>query len=565
MSAAPKYFPMNVATPGTTSRADVSSLCSKRDPSFATTLANGLAILESFRTTQPALTNKDLVEITGLSKGTISRLTHTLIDRGLLVQESRTRCYRLGAGILAIAYPLLANLRVRQIARPYMQELARQTGATVSMGIYDRAHMVYVETVRVHDLQAFRPEIGARVPIAMTAMGRAWYAQAVVNKCDTSLAAFKNSECFNDEMLCEQLERACADLQKNGYCSSLGAWHPDVHAVAAPLPSEVDGQRLIFNCGVKTSLLGEQSVQELCGEKLLDTINKVHAAVISAQQTQAQNNSICVRPSEYKTVNETELFQTDHQSDSQFAMTLANGIDVLASFQHNESALGNKDFAQRTGLSPSTIVRLTYTLEKLGYLRRIRGKAKYGPGFSLLTTAYPLLAGTQLRQLARPLMRELAETVNGAVSLVIEDRCRLIFVETSRANEALPTHPDIGSSMPLLSTAAGKAWLCQAAPDVRERTLNQLKVRNRQEYDAYFPLFTAAQREFSETGCCSNQSQWRKDVYGFAIPLGQPGASMVYVFNCGVPSKDGEFEKRRQEIIPLLLTLVRRIETFLEH
>lgn len=566
MNSDPQLFPLSHGMPEAASSMSATGVMnSPRDPAFATTLAHGLAVLQSFRTTKPALINKELVAITGLSKGTISRLTHTLMEKGLLFQENQGRYYRLAPGILAMAYPVLANLWIRQVARPYMQELAKQTGSTVSIGVFDQSHMVYVETVRGHDLQSFRPEIGACIPIESTAMGRAWYAQATANEKKRVLTTLMNQALSADQAVHAKLEQAYADLMRKGFCTSSGEWHPDVHAIASPLPVDIDGDRLVLNCGIKASLLGQKSVEDLCGAKLLTMIKKVQAAVAKARHEQDNNAIPSTNSRNRHVLFANEYILRDRQADSQFARTLANGIDVLLCFLPGENALGNKAFSERTGLSPSTIARLTYTLEKLGYLRRTSGKTQYRLGLSLLTTAYPLLAGTQLRQLARPLMHELAKQVNGAVSLVVQDRCRLIFVETSRFNESLPTRPDIGSSMPLLNTAAGKAWLCQAPPAMREQTLNTLRVRDPQEYETYFPSLAAASHEFKQTGCCSNQSQWHKDVYGFAVTLGQSDAAMVYVFNCGVPAKDGPFEDRRQEIIPLLRTLVRRIETFLGH
>lgn len=255
----------------------------------------------------------------------------------------------------------------------------------------------------------------------------------------------------------------------------------------------------------------------------------------------------------------------ESSADPQFASTLANGIDVLSCFRHGETALGNKDFSERTGLSPSTVFRLTYTLVQLGYLRKLPGESKYRPGPALLTTVYPLLASMQLRQVARSLMRELAERIHGAVSLVVKDQCRMLHVETSRANEAMVTHPDIGSSMPMLNTAAGKTWLCQASAAEREKTLNELRVRMPVEYEAYFPGLKSAFSEFEKTGCCSSRGQWKKSVYGFSTPFVHAGDSMVYIINCGVPSGSGSFDARKKEIFPMLRELVRRIDAILEY
>ena len=90
------------------------------DPGFATTLANGLGILEAFRNSTGPLSNSEIAQRTGLSRPTVSRLAYTLEELGYLRRDRNGR-YEPGVGILAIAYPLLAGLKLRQMARPLMR------------------------------------------------------------------------------------------------------------------------------------------------------------------------------------------------------------------------------------------------------------------------------------------------------------------------------------------------------------------------------------------------------------------------------------------------------------
>ena len=75
------------------------------DPSFATTLAHGLDVLDAFRNHPGPLSNAELAAHTGLSRPTVSRLTHTLTQLGYLRRD--TKGFVLGLGVLAAAYPVL--------------------------------------------------------------------------------------------------------------------------------------------------------------------------------------------------------------------------------------------------------------------------------------------------------------------------------------------------------------------------------------------------------------------------------------------------------------------------
>ncbi|MDB5821630.1 MAG: hypothetical protein JWR21_334 [Herminiimonas sp.] len=248
------------------------------------------------------------------------------------------------------------------------------------------------------------------------------------------------------------------------------------------------------------------------------------------------------------------------ERDSQFASTLSSGIDLLLCFHAGESVLGNRDFAQRTGLSTSTVSRLTHTLVVLGYLRHDAQRGKYRLGASVLAMGYPLLASMQIRQIARPLMKNLADHVSGAVSLGIRDRTRMVYVETARSTDSLVMTPDIGASIPLLSTAMGRAWLSRAPAAEREMVLNQLRVSDPVQYREFATPAQEARKAFEQSGYCVNRGEWRGDVFGFAVPLAKPLDGALFVFNCGTSAQTGRFAEIDRDIAPRLIALVRSVE-----
>src|SRR3546814_19102869 len=91
-----------------------------------------LMVLQTFHHGEPALSNKELTERTGLSKATISRLTYTLLQRGLLLYDARLRRYRLGPAVLSLSSPLLASTKIRQLARPLMKRLPDHAGGSAA-------------------------------------------------------------------------------------------------------------------------------------------------------------------------------------------------------------------------------------------------------------------------------------------------------------------------------------------------------------------------------------------------------------------------------------------------
>jgi DNA-binding IclR family transcriptional regulator len=247
------------------------------DPHFATTLQHGLQLLECFSVNEPALSNKDLAQRTGLSKATITRLTSTLSARGLISFDSPLRRYRLGSTALTIGYPLMAGLRMRQVARARMKRLADESGGSVSLGMRDRTRMVYVETSRGHDLSAWRPDIGAAIPMLSTAMGRTWLAVAAADLREAVLAQLERDEPGCRGAFAADLAQAQRDLQRRGFCISRGSWRRDVHAVGVPVRQPQDGETLVFNCGVVTARLAPRQLEQRIGPQLVDMVREVEA------------------------------------------------------------------------------------------------------------------------------------------------------------------------------------------------------------------------------------------------------------------------------------------------
>src|SRR6201986_5365411 len=163
---------------------------SQTDPSFATTLAHGLDVLGAFRNGTGSLSNAELALHTGLSRPTVSRLTYTLSQLGYLKRNAKGR-FEPGLGILAMAYPVLSALKVRQLARPLMRDFAAYAGGTVSIAMPFGLDFIYVETLRTTDAVTHLPDVGFSSSLAPTAVGRALISLYSKDELDAYLTQVK--------------------------------------------------------------------------------------------------------------------------------------------------------------------------------------------------------------------------------------------------------------------------------------------------------------------------------------------------------------------------------------
>ena len=247
-----------------------------------------------------------------------------------------------------------------------------------------------------------------------------------------------------------------------------------------------------------------------------------------------------------RTVSLSERFKDDRH----FVMALARGLDVLACFRSGSKMLGNQDIAQRCQLSKSTVSRLTATLVKMGYLMHDEETGKYRLGMATLSLGIGMLAQLDIRQIARPLMQELADFSQGMVTLGARDRLSMLYIENCRSRSALTLSMDVGSRIPLATTAMGRAYLAEADPnEVREITdrINELDDASKAFVD------------YKNLGCTCSFGDWQENVNGIAVGLKLGGSFPIMAINCGGPSFNLSPEFLLNEVRPKLLDVAQRL------
>ncbi len=248
----------------------------------------------------------------------------------------------------------------------------------------------------------------------------------------------------------------------------------------------------------------------------------------------------------------------DHDTtDPQFATTLARGLEILRCFAPERPVLGNRDFAQATGMSKATVSRFTYTLVRLGYLRIDPPTGRYRLGAAVLPLAYPLLATIPLRQVVRFPMRRLADRIGASVSLAMRDRLDLVYVETSRSKSVQSNrYSDIGMAHPIIATANGRAYLAGSTPAEREALMNEIRVKTPDLWKRAHRRAAETIEEWTRRGFCHSYGEYRPDVCTVGVPYRDAPSGELFAFNCVLPShvvKPGQLEG---EIGPQLREMV---------
>lgn len=250
-----------------------------KDRMFVTALARGLDVLRAFGPRDNLLGNQDLAQRTGLAKPTICRMTHTLTKLGYLRFNPQMEKYQLGTAVLALGYAALANMDIRRIARPFMQEMAVETNASVSMGNRDRASMVYVESSRGRGPVTLNLDVGSRIPLATTAMGRAYLCAIDETERAELMDALKARHTTDWTAIRNGIEQAQKDYQTFGFTMSTGEWQAEIHAVGRAIVLPDGGGVVALNCGAAHYLMPRHKLETFFGPRLIEVARRIEAAM----------------------------------------------------------------------------------------------------------------------------------------------------------------------------------------------------------------------------------------------------------------------------------------------
>jgi len=249
----------------------------------------------------------------------------------------------------------------------------------------------------------------------------------------------------------------------------------------------------------------------------------------------------------------------DGQEDRQFIRALARGLEVLRAFRPGETVLGNQEIASRTGLKKPTVARITHTLTTLGYLTRLRQLEKYQLGAPVLALGYAAVSAQAICERVRPAMQQLAEYIRGSVAIGHRDRLSLIYIQHCRSRSTITLRMDVGTRVPLATTAIGRAFLMALPESERSYLVGHIRAARPSLWPKVSEGLDRATAEYAEHGYCSSFGDWQRDVWalGTVVPA-QDGAALLGL-NCCVPAFSVEPKRIREEFAPRLLALAAHI------
>lgn len=136
-----------------------------------------MVLIDALLAADDAAPLKTLAQAARLHPSTAHRILNVMVGIGF-ADRGEGGTYRLGMRFLELGNAVRARISVREVALPFMRELAAATGETVNLSVRRGDDIMYVErTAESHSMMRVVQLVGARAPLHITAAGKLFLAQ----------------------------------------------------------------------------------------------------------------------------------------------------------------------------------------------------------------------------------------------------------------------------------------------------------------------------------------------------------------------------------------------------
>jgi DNA-binding IclR family transcriptional regulator len=206
-------------------------------PTGTQTLTRGLAVVQAVA--DGARDLKQISQMLGTTRSTTHRLANCLVQERYL-RFTPNAGYVLGPKLIELGFQARDEVSLSVVARPYLEQLAEQSGDTIHLALQDADDVLYLDKIPGKKGLEMRSRVGHRMPIATTGVGKAlmlgmreeeWKTlyqkrSAATGNYASGLLPKRSWTEFRDQM---------REYVKGGYAFDLEDNEPSIRCVAAPI------------------------------------------------------------------------------------------------------------------------------------------------------------------------------------------------------------------------------------------------------------------------------------------------------------------------------------------
>lgn len=258
---------------------------------------------------------------------------------------------------------------------------------------------------------------------------------------------------------------------------------------------------------------------------------------------------------------------TDAVTDDSKAGTIRSverAIAILKTFTGDSPEQTASEICRKASLNKSTIHRFLKTLEAGGFVVQVEGSRRYRLGLGLVELGNLALEHFEIREIARPFLREAAHRSGASVHLAqLADREVIYIDKLDNSHSGVRINTTIGTRRPLHCTGLGKVLLAAMDQSTFEHIASTLDLRR------YTPTTIGSLAELAEQcaqvrecGYAIDDGEFNELVKCVAAPIHDRNNHVVAAISLALPGVQVD-SPRFREMIQVALDTVQTISAAL--
>lgn len=200
-------------------------------------ISNLFKLMEFFARAKQPLAVRDIVDEFGWPRSSVFNTVSTLVDEGYLYQPVARGGYCPTARWMELARALSESQPLPESVHELLEQLAGETGETLFLASAEGTSVVFLDVVESAADIRFIANVGQRLPIHVTAAGRAILSQYSDSERSAILGRIRYQAYQKQRFLtAAEVQADLAAAAARGWYSNMGVYAPGVAGIAVPFP-----------------------------------------------------------------------------------------------------------------------------------------------------------------------------------------------------------------------------------------------------------------------------------------------------------------------------------------
>lgn len=197
-------------------------------------ISNLFVLMELFARRQRPLSVADIVTALNWPRSSVFNVVQTLVDEGYLYQPIPRGGYSPTARWMELARSLVESQPLPASIHEQLVSLMERTGETVFLAAAEGSSVVFLDVVESAANIRLAANVGQRLPIHITAAGKAILSQYPTAELNALLRRLRFD--FDHELSPESVKQDIEDHLPRGWYTNMGQYAEGVAGIAVPFP-----------------------------------------------------------------------------------------------------------------------------------------------------------------------------------------------------------------------------------------------------------------------------------------------------------------------------------------